>query len=75
MHWQFYVNDTYAKLCIPDAVKNINIKVFNPISRTNGTRDISKGMKFANVNVDYMQVFVITYNVRIMINPNVNVKN
>ena len=75
MHWQFYVNDTYAKLCIPDVVKNINIKIFNPISRTNETRDIQKGMKFVNVNVDYMQVFVITYNVRIMINPYVNVKN
>ena len=23
------INDPYAKLCVPDAVKNINIKVFN----------------------------------------------
>ena len=75
MHWQFYVNDIYAKLCISDAVKNINIKAFNPTSRTNETREIQKGMKFVNVNVDQMQVFVITYNVRIMINPDVNVKN
>ena len=52
MHWPFYVNDTYVKLCIPDAVKNINIKAFNPTSRTNETREIQKGMKFVNVNVD-----------------------
>ena len=33
------------------------------------------GMKFVNVNVDQMQVFVIINNVGIMINANVNVKN
>ena len=30
----------YAKLCIPDAVKNFNIKVFNLMSKTNETRYI-----------------------------------
>ena len=34
------VNDPYAKLCIPDIVKNINIKVFNLMSRINETRQI-----------------------------------
>ena len=34
------INDLYAKLCFPDVVKNINIKVFNVISRTNETRHI-----------------------------------
>ena len=29
------VNDLYAKICIPDLVKNINLKVFNLISKTN----------------------------------------
>ena len=33
-------NDPYAKVCIPDVVKNINFKVFNIISRTNETRYI-----------------------------------
>ena len=33
------------------------------------------GMKFVNINVDQMQVFVIINNVGIMINANVNVKN
>ena len=35
------INNPYFKLCIPDLVKNINIKVFNLISRTNETRYIS----------------------------------
>ena len=34
------INDPYAKLCVPDVVKNLNVKVFNLISRTNETRHI-----------------------------------
>ena len=34
------INDPYAKICIPDAVKDLNIKVFNLMSRTNETRHI-----------------------------------
>ena len=36
------VNDPYAKLCVPDIMKNRNVvfKVFNLISRTNETRHI-----------------------------------
>ena len=34
------MNNPYAKLCIPDVVKNINIKVFNLMSRTNETRHV-----------------------------------
>ena len=30
----------YAKLCVPDVVKNLNVKVFNLISWTNETRHI-----------------------------------
>ena len=30
----------YAKLCVPDVVKNLNFKVFNLMSRTNETRFI-----------------------------------
>ena len=32
------INDPYAKLCVPDAVKTINVKVFSLMSRTNETR-------------------------------------
>ena len=34
------INDPYAKLCVPDVVKNINVKVFNLMSRTNEARHI-----------------------------------
>ena len=34
------INDPYAKLCVPDTIKNTNIKVFNLMSRTNETRHI-----------------------------------
>ena len=34
------INNPYAKLCFPDVVKNLNIKVFNLMSRTNETRHI-----------------------------------
>ena len=34
------INNRYAKLCFPDTIKNINVKVFNLMSRTNETRHI-----------------------------------
>ena len=34
------INDSYAKVCVPDAIKNLNIKVFNLMSRTNESRHI-----------------------------------
>ena len=34
------INDPYAKLCVPDTIKNINVKVFNLMSRTDETRHI-----------------------------------
>ena len=34
------INDPYAKLCVPDTIKDINVKVFNLMSRTNETRHI-----------------------------------
>ena len=36
------INDPYAKLCVPDVIKNINIKVFNLMSRTNEARHIKR---------------------------------
>ena len=32
------INDPYARICIPDAVKNLNVKVFNLMTLTNETR-------------------------------------
>ena len=34
------IYDPYAKMCVPDVVKDLNVKVFNLISRTNETRHI-----------------------------------
>ena len=34
------INDPYARICVPDIVKNLNVKVFNLISLTNETRSI-----------------------------------
>ena len=34
------INDPYAKICVPDVVKDLNVKVFNLMSRTNETRHI-----------------------------------
>ena len=34
------INDSYAKICFPDVAKNLNVKVFKLMSRTNETRHI-----------------------------------
>ena len=34
------INDLYAKICVPDVIKNLNVKVFNLMPRTNETRHI-----------------------------------
>ena len=32
------INNPYAKICIPGVIKDLNVKVFNLMSRTNETR-------------------------------------
>ena len=34
------INDPYAKMCFHNAIKNINVKVFNLMLKTNETRNI-----------------------------------
>ena len=34
------INDPYAKICVPDQIKDTNVKVFNLMLRTNETRHI-----------------------------------
>ena len=34
------INDPYPRICAPDAVKDLNVKVFNLMSRTNEARHI-----------------------------------
>ena len=35
-----YINNPYAKICVPDVIKDLNVRVFNLMSRTNETRFI-----------------------------------
>ena len=34
------INDPFAKICVPDVAKNVNVKVFNIMSRTNERKHI-----------------------------------
>ena len=34
------INNPYAKICVPDTLKDLNIRVFNLMSRTNETRHV-----------------------------------
>ena len=34
------INNPYSKICVPDTVKDLNVRVFNLMSRTNETRHI-----------------------------------
>ena len=47
------VNDLYARICVPDTIKNLNVKVFNLMTLTNETRSIEwNGMKRVSAYVD-----------------------
>ena len=56
------MNYLYAKICVPDVVKNLNVKLFNLMSRTNETRHLGL-------------IFIIMNNVGRKINADVNAKN
>ena len=43
------INNPYAKFCVPDVVKNINVKVFNLMSWSNQTKHVEWKL---NANVD-----------------------
>ena len=34
------INDPYARICVSDVIKDLNVKVFNLMTRTNETRFI-----------------------------------
>ena len=57
------INNLYAKLCVLDVAKNLNIKEFNRMSETMKLmkQDTQNGMKVANINVDQIQMFVNAY--------------
>ena len=45
------INNPYIKLCVPDGIKNMNIKAFNLNSKTNGMISVSC-MRLVSVNKD-----------------------
>ena len=68
------INHPYTEICVPDFLKDLNIKVFIVISRTNETKNI-KWHETCKLNVDQMQLFVIMKSVGIKVNADANVKN
>ena len=66
--------DPYAKICVPDQIKNTIIKVFNLMSRTNEARHI-KWYKTCKCRCRLDQVFVTINKDGMMTNADVNVKN
>ena len=65
------INDPYAKICVPGVIKDLNVKVFNLMSRTNETRHI----EWHETCKCKCRLDVIINNVGIMINVDVNAKN
>ena len=64
----------YPKICVPDVIKNLNVKVFNLMSRTNKTRHI-EWQETCKFSLDLGLMFVIINNAGIKIIADVNVKN
>ena len=66
------INDPYAKICVPDVVKDSNVRVFNLMSRTNGTRHI-KWHEICKCKCRLDES--LSSSIGMMINVGVNVKN
>ena len=70
------INDPYAKLCLPNVVKIINVKVFNLMSRTNETRHKEwHGTCKCKCKCRLDGSVVITNSVGMMINAGLNANN
>ena len=72
------INNPYARICVPDAVKNLNVKVFNLMTLNNETRHM-KWHKTCRCRLDKIiceqRWNKIVNNDGIKINVDVNVKN
>ena len=67
------INDPYAKMCIPDVLKNINLKVFCLMSRTN---EIRSTILHETCKCRYrLAASVIINNIGMKINARMNVNN
>ena len=68
------INYPYAKICVPDIIKKLNVKIFNLMSRTNETTLI-ECHETCKCSVNLALIFSIINNVGIKINADVNAKN
>ena len=68
------INDPYAKMCVSDVVKNLSVKVFNIMSRTNETRHI-EWQEMCKCKCRLDASICNNNNVGMMINASVNAKN
>ena len=68
------INNLYVKLCVPDVVKNLKVKVFNLTSRTNETRHI-EWHETCKCKCKVNSSVCIINNAKMMINADVNVEN
>ena len=68
------VNYPYAKICVPDVVKNLIVKVFNLMWKTIETR-YTEWHETCKCECKFGLMFVIIKNVGIKINADVNVTN
>ena len=68
------INDPYAKMCVPDIVKDLNVKVFNLMSRNNETRHI-KWHETCKYICRLDKIILIVNKDGMKINVDVNAKN
>ena len=68
------INYMYAKICVPNVAKNLNVTVFNLMSKTNETRHL-EWHETVNVGVNLGLIFVIINNFGIKINADLNAEN
>ena len=68
------INDSYAKICVLGVVKNLNVKVFKLMSRTNEMKNM-KWHETCKCECRLMQLSVIINNIGIKINADMNVKH
>ena len=68
------INDPYAKICVPNVIKDLNVKVFNLMSRTNETRH-AKWHETCKYKCRLDASVCNNKKVGIIINVDVNVKN
>ena len=68
------INDPHAKICVPDIVKNLNVKVFNLIWGINETRHI-EWHEMCKCKCRLDASICNNKNVGMMINASVNAKN